>query len=94
MNTATYQQIMWDYNLPLVEFEAILRGQKAEGNLDQDWAIARVLENLNYYDAMELVPLNILESHWEIVKKKLFKDSIKRGYEFVLQRHSVFTSGY
>ena len=89
MNSAMYQQLVWDYNLPLVEFEAILRGEKAEGSLDQDWAIARVLENLNYYDALDLIPLGLLEKHWGIVKKKLFKDSIKRGYEFVLQRHSV-----
>ena len=89
MNTAAYQQVMWDYNLPLAEFEAILRGQKAEGSLDQDWAIARVLENLNYYDAIELVPVSLLKSRWEVVKKKLFKDSIKKGYEFLLQRHAV-----
>lgn len=89
MNVANYQQLMWDYDLPQDKFEAILQGRNVEGTMDQEWAIARVLENLNYYDAMSLVPYNILKEHWAGVKRKLFKDSIKRGYEFVLQRYSV-----
>lgn len=89
MNIAKYKQLVWDYDLPQAEFEAILAGRKVEGSMDQDWAIARVLENLNYYDAVSLVSHDTLKEHWAGVKKKLFKDSIKRGYEFVLQRYSV-----
>jgi len=93
MDAAKYQQVVWDYNLPQSEFEAILSGQRVEGSLDQDWAIARVLENLNYYEAMSIVPYDLLKERWESVRRKLFKDSIKRGYEFVLQRYSVPVAG-
>ena len=93
MDAAKYRQLVWDYNLSQSEFEAILRGQKVEGNLDQDWAIARVLENLNYYEAMNLVPYHLLKIRWPMVSRKLFRDSIKNGYEFVLQRYSVSVAG-
>jgi hypothetical protein len=93
MSQQTYKQIVWDYNLPQEEFEAILRGEKSLGSLDQTWAIARILENLNYYDAMKLVPPEILRSNWDKVKPKLFKDSIRKGYEFVLQRQAVSAAG-
>ena len=79
--------------MPQVEFEAILRGEKSLGSLDQSWAIARVLENLNYYEAMKVISLEPLKKHWTTIKRKLFKDSIIKGYEFVLQRHTVSTAG-
>ena len=80
---------MWDYNLSQKEFEVILAGKKVLGNMDQNWAIVRVLENLNYYDAMNLVSLNTLRSNWKEVQPKLFNSSIKNGYEFLLQRYPV-----
>ena len=89
MNQKIYNQLVWDYNLPQGNFEAILRGEKVLGNLDQNWAIARILENLNYYEAMKLIPLELLRKNWELVKKKLFKYPIKNGYEFLLQRYPV-----
>lgn len=57
-----YKQLVWDYNLTKSEFEEILKGKKVVGNFDQNWAIVRVLENLNYYDAMKLIP--ILSDRW------------------------------
>lgn len=93
MDKKTYDQLIWDYNLPQEDFEAILRGEKVLGSLDQNWAMARVLENLNYYEAMRLVSLEYLGKHWRTIKGKLFKNSIKEGYEFVLQRHSISIAG-
>ena len=93
MNKSIYSQLVWDYDLPQEEFEAILCGEKILGNLDQNWAMARILGNLNYYDAMKLIPLDLLRKHWELVRSKLFKDSIKKGYEFVLQRYPVSIAG-
>lgn len=93
MDKKMYSNLVWEYNLPQEEFEAILHNEKKIGSLDQSWAIARVLENLNYYDAMKLIPIDLLEKRWETVKNKLFKNSIKNGYEFVLQRHSISTTG-
>lgn len=93
MKSDLFKQLVWDYHLTQNEFEAILAGEKVLGNLDQNWAIVRVLENLNYYDAMNLVPLNTLRSNWKEVQQKLFSSSIKNGYEFLLQRYPVSITG-
>jgi hypothetical protein len=93
MDKRIYSQLVWDYDLPQEEFEAILRGEKVLGNLDQSWAMARILENLNYYEAMKLISTELLRKNWEMVKGKLFKKSIKRGYEFILQRYPVSIAG-
>ena len=93
MNQKIYSQLVWDYNLPQSDFEAILRGEKVLGGLDQNWAIARILENLNYYTAMKLIPWEVLKKNWTLIKKKLFKDTIKTGYEFILQRYPVSIAG-
>lgn len=89
MKSDLFKQLVWDYNLTQPEFEAILAGEKVLGNMDQNWAIVRVLENLNYYDAMNLVSLNTLRSNWQEIQPKLFNSSIKNGYEFILQRYPV-----
>jgi len=93
MTQDTYRKLVWDYNLPRDDFEKILSGDKKVGTFDQDWAISRVLENLNYYDAMTLVPLAVLRERWGFVKRKLFNKTIKYGYEFLLQRYPVSIAG-
>jgi len=85
----TYKQLVWDYQITPTEFDSILKGQSSLGSLNQAWAISRVLENLNYYTATKMVSLNTIRENWNLVKPKLFKKSIKDGYEFVLQRHSL-----
>lgn len=89
MKSDLFKQLVWDYDLTQGEFESILAGKKVLGNMDQNWAIVRILENLNYYDAMNLVPLNTLRNNWKEVQSKLFNSSIKSGYEFLLQRYPV-----
>ena len=85
----TYKQLIWDYKISPAEFDSILSGQSELGSLNQAWAISRVLENINYYDAIKLVSLDVIKKNWSKVKPKLFKKAIKDGYEFVLQRHSL-----
>ena len=93
MTQDTYRKLVWDYNLPRDDFEKILSGDKKVGTFDQDWAISRVLENLNYYDAMTLVSLAVLRERWGFVKGKLFNKTIINGYEFLLQRYPVSIAG-
>ncbi len=93
MKADLFKQLVWDYNLTQEEFEAILYGKKVLGNMNQSWAIVRVLENLNYYDAMNLISLKVLRDNWNKVKGQLFNNSIKNGYEFLLQRYSVSIAG-
>ena len=68
MKSDLFKQLVWDYNLTQDEFEAILHGKKVLGNMNQSWAIVRVLENLNYYDAMNLISLDMLRNNWSKVK--------------------------
>ncbi|PIU03725.1 hypothetical protein COT44_01685 [Candidatus Shapirobacteria bacterium CG08_land_8_20_14_0_20_39_18] len=89
MSEDKVKQLVWDYQISPSDFLEILKGKKAEGWLNQDWAISRVLEHLNYYDAISLVPLKTLAKRWISVKSKIFSDSIRKGYEFVLQKHSL-----
>lgn len=93
MKSDLFKQLVWDYNLTQDEFEAILYGKKVLGNMNQSWAIVRVLENLNYYDAMNLISLDMLRNNWSEVKGRLFNNSIKNGYEFLLQRYPVSITG-
>lgn len=92
MKSDWYKQVVWDYNMPQSDFEDILQGKNTLGTLDQSWAIARVLENLHYYDALSLVPFASLSKNWDNVKSKIFIKGIKDGYEFVLQRHALPTT--
>ncbi|EKD79899.1 MAG: hypothetical protein ACD_40C00268G0005 [uncultured bacterium] len=92
MKTDLYKQVVWDYNLSQAQFEDILSGKNVLGTLDQSWAMARVLENLHYYDALDLVPFATLSKNWDNVKSKIFIRGIRDGYEFVLQRHSLPTA--
>ena len=85
----TYKQLIWDYHISPSEFDSILSGQKTFGSLNQAWAISRVLENVNYYDAIQMVSLDTIKNNWLEVKPKLFKKAIRNGYEFVLQRHAL-----
>ncbi len=93
MTQDKYKQLVWDYHISFDEFKTILLGKKKIGTFDQDWAISRVLENLNYYDAMVLVPYSVLKNRWRYVKGKLFNMAIKNGYEFLLQRYPVSIAG-
>lgn len=93
MKQDLYKKLVWDYNLTSDEFEKILSGEEKRGSFDQDWAISRVLSNLNYYDAMRLVPYSILQKRWLYIKGKLFNKTIKDGYEFLLHRYPVSITG-
>lgn len=93
MTQDTYKKLVWDYHLSADDFEKILLGEKNVGTFNQDWAISRILENLNYYDAMSLVPYTLLKKRWSFVKERLFNTTIKSGYEFLLQRYPVSIAG-
>jgi len=93
MTQDMYKKLVWDYQLSQEDFSSILLGEKKVGTFDQDWAISRVLENLNYYDAMALVPYATLRERWVFIKGKLFNSAIKDGYEFLLQRYPVSIAG-
>lgn len=89
MNDDTYKKVVWDYNLPKSDFQAILDGKRKVGKFDQAWAVARVLENLNYYDALDLVSVEQIKKNWQNIEPRLFNQSIKDGYGFLLRRYTL-----
>ena len=89
MQKDLFDRLVWDYQMTSDDFSAILSGTKSIGNLDQSWAIARVLEHTDYYTARSLVPLTTLSQHWSKIKPKLFNHTIRDGYEFVLHHHAL-----
>jgi len=93
MNKAKQQNFpVWEYNLTPEEFEKILAGKKRLGWFNRPWAYARVLENLNYYQAKKIIDLNYLKENWNKIKQKLFKQDIKEGYEYLLQKKALSAS--
>lgn len=93
MKQSLYRQLVWDYQLDQNDFESILRGNKTIGQLNQAWAIQRILEHANYYQARTLVPLQLLAKHWSTIKSRIFNPTIRNGYDFLLQRHALSTTG-
>ncbi len=93
MKSNLYKQVVWDYNITQSQFEDILQGKNTLGQLDQPWAIARVLENLHYYDALDIVPFASIQKNWDNVKSKIFIKGIRDGYEFALHRQALPTAG-
>ena len=93
MKQSKIKQLLWDYKISPSEFVKILKGGNGKGWPDQDWAITRVLEHMNYYDAVSLVSLDLLAKRWPVIKQKVFSEAIKKGYDFVLRRHSLSTAG-
>ena len=87
-----FNQLVWDYNLNPSQFKNILTGKKEEGWFTQEWAIARVLERLNYYDALKLIDLKFLKQNWLKVKPKIFNKTKKEGYEYILQKQALSSS--
>lgn len=87
-----FKSLVWDYKMSPQEFFDILDNKRALGNFNQDWAIGRVLENTNYYDAVNLVEPALIKQRWGNVKGRIFNKEIKHGYEYVLQRPTLSTT--
>ncbi len=92
MTLSIYKQLVWDYDLSPLDFEAILAGKKSLGTLNQSWAIARILEHANYYEATDLVPIQTIKANWSSIKNRIFNPTIKHGYEYILHNQTLSTS--
>ena len=93
LDQKNFRTLVRDYTLSADEFWEILQGKKTHGWFTQTWAIARIIEQVNYYDAISLIGLDRLYANWDMIKTKIFNISIKRGYEFVLRRYALSVTG-
>jgi len=86
-------KLIWDYEMSLDEFENFLFGRKEEGWFDQQWALSRAINQLNYYELRRLVPLELLSEHWDSVSGQIRDPAVKKGLEFLLHRETLSSSG-
>ena len=83
------KKIIWDYNITEDEFLDYLFGRKEDGWFNQDWAIVRAIERLNYYELKELIPFELINRNWGKIKNKIWRKDIREGIEFVLRKNFV-----
>jgi hypothetical protein len=79
--------ILWDYQLDPLQFYKIAVGQSSKiGLLNQERALLRILERLNWYDIVELLGLDFLKEHlnFELINK-LWIVAQRERYEIILQ---------
>ena len=84
-----FTRLVWDYDISPEEFERVLEGREERGWFNKEWATVRVLENLNYYQAKDLVDFGFLQQNWPQIKPRIFSKAIQEGYEYLLQRRAL-----
>lgn len=82
------KQILWDYDIPVEELEAVLRGDlKQAGHYNQEMIFLKILESYPWFTILELLSpnqINVLLTNQLI--KKLRSPSLRLKYEFVQKR--------
>ena len=85
---------LWgDYQLTGEEFNSILKGERSNGWLNQEWAVSRLLQHTNYYEVRSLLTLPEISKLWPKVKKTIKDKSLVQGYEFLLRRYALPATG-
>ena len=92
-NPTLFKSLIWDYNLSPQQFFDIVDNKNVLEKFNQDWAIGRVLENVNYYDALDLINPLVLLKRWDFIRDRIFNKEIKKGYDYILRRNSSLLSG-
>jgi hypothetical protein len=76
---------VWDYDLDVEEFEAVLAGRKTVGRLDRDWAAVRLLEYAPYPEIRRLLSLRDLVAGWPSWRSRIRSQMRKRGLDFLVE---------
>lgn len=86
------KKVIWDYNISEEDFLHYLYGKKEDGWFNQDWALVRSIERLNYYELKNLVSTELLLKKWDLIKNRIWRKDIREGLEFALQRANISSS--
>ena len=95
----TIQPILWDYDIdPVVFYNIALGKHPAVGMLDQERALLRILQQLPFYDILDLFGQPFLKKvlTQDLIKKMRFAHQ-RQNYEIIrkiLQREPVSFSGW
>ncbi len=85
MQTSRQLPYVWDYDLDLDEFRAILEGRLTKGRLDQDWAACRLLEYAPYEEIIRLLGYKRLVENWPRWRGRIRSRSRMRGFDFLVK---------
>jgi len=88
-------QILWDYNVPIKDIEAVLLGEKERiGHYNREIIFQKLLESYSWFTIVQMLPpdyIKILLSNRVI--SKLRSSSLRHKYEFVHKRlHQIIPS--
>lgn len=77
--------ILWDYEIDPLEFYQVAIGKKKMiGFFNQERALIRILEHLNWYDVVDILGLNFLKENLSSdIVNKLRIGGLKKRYEIV-----------
>ena len=81
-------QIMWDYNIPVADIEALLSGKKEmAGHYDLHSLFKKLIESYSWYTILQIfTPDEIKRLLTDDTINRLRIPSLKKKYEFVKQR--------
>jgi hypothetical protein len=76
---------LWDYDLDINQFQAILHGHTTKGRLNQDWATRRLLEYATYDEIIRLIGYKVLVENWSRWRGRIRSKSRVRGFDFLVK---------
>jgi hypothetical protein len=76
---------VWDYDLDAAQFKEILKGRRALGRLDSDWAARRLIEYASYEKIVDLIGFKRLVENWRRWRGKIRSKSRVRGFDFLVK---------
>ncbi len=82
------KQILWDYNIPYEDIEAVLSGEKEQaGHFTREKIFLRLLESYPWFTIIKLfTPMEIQTLLTHEVIKNLRSPSLREKYEYVRNR--------
>ncbi|MGV8090529.1 MAG: hypothetical protein AB2L24_01510 [Mangrovibacterium sp.] len=82
------KQILWDYNIPVEEIEAVLKGEKKlAGHYTREMLFQKIIESYPWFTVIQLfTPNEIKNLLTPQIISKLRSPSLRRKYEFVKKR--------
>jgi hypothetical protein len=83
-------QMLWDYNIPTTDIEAVLKGEKSSaGHYTREMLFQKILESYSWFTVIQLLtPNEIQYLLTNQVISKLRSQSLRKKYEFVKTRLS------
>ena len=82
------QQIIWDYNIPVAEIEAVLKGEKSlAGHYTREMLFQKIIESYSWFTILELFsPEEIKTLLNNDVIQKLHSPALRKKHEFIQKR--------